>query len=552
MNRFVTNFKFFLIFLFLFACSEESVKDNSEIEEYNKKKITQPQKVSAVKDMAQVTSYNSSRQYYGLGAENEQIVDYNTESYDVINENQFKSSVNNPLSTFSIDVDAASYSNVRRFITNNSLPPIDAVRIEELINYFDYDYPQPTGDDPFSINTELSECPWNENHMLVHIGLQGKTISLDKLPPSNIVFLLDVSGSMDSPSKLPLLKKAFNLLLKQLRENDRVAIVVYAGAAGVVLKSTLGNEKEIIIQALDKLQAGGSTAGGEGIQLAYKIAAENFIDGGNNRIVLATDGDFNIGASSDAEMVRLIEKEREKGIFLTVLGFGMGNYKDSKMEKLADKGNGNYAYLDNIMEAKKVLVNEFGGTMFTIAKDVKIQVEFNPAKVKAYRLIGYENRIMNNEDFNDDKKDAGELGAGHTVTALYEIIPADSDEKIPGIDDLKYQNTNPNDFAQNTNEIMTVKLRYKQPNENTSKLLETTISDDNFVSLDNAGDNFMFAAAISQFGMLLRNSEFKGTSTFENTIEFAKKSAGTDKNGYRKDFIRMAEAAALLYESQTL
>ena len=352
------------------------------------------------------------------------IRDFNTEGYSAIHENGYKDVLNQPLSTFSIDVDKASYSNVRRFINMGQLPPMDAVRIEEMINYFSYDYPEPAGDHPFSVYTELSKCPWNDGHQLFYIGLKGKNMDKKELPASNLVFLIDVSGSMESPNKLPLLKSAFQLLVNELRPADRVAMVVYAGAAGVVLKATPGNEKETILNALNQLQAGGSTAGGQGIMLAYKIAHENFIDGGNNRIILATDGDFNVGASSNAEMERLIEKEREKGIFITVLGFGMGNYKDDKMEIIADKGNGNYAYIDNIQEARKVLVGEFAGTLFTIAKDVKFQLEFNPSRVKAYRLIGYENRLLNDEDFNNDRKDAGEMGAGHVVTALYEIIPA--------------------------------------------------------------------------------------------------------------------------------
>ncbi|MFK7953578.1 MAG: von Willebrand factor type A domain-containing protein, partial [Ekhidna sp.] len=338
----------------------------------------------------------------------DQGVSHNTEEYETIGENGFRKVTDKPLSTFSIDVDAASYSNMRRFIQNGSLPPKDAVRIEEMINYFSYDYKKPTGKDPFSINTELARAPWNSDHLIVQVGLQGEKIEMDNLPASNIVFLLDVSGSMSAPNKLPLLKSAFKMLANELRPQDKVSIVVYAGAAGLVLEPTDGNDKKTIMEALDNLQAGGSTAGGAGINLAYKIAKEQFIEGGNNRVVLATDGDFNVGASSNAEMERLIEDKRKDGVFLTVLGFGMGNYKDSKMEKIADKGNGNYAYIDNMKEAKKVLVNEFGGTMFTIAKDVKIQVEFNPGVVQAYRLIGYENRKLNDEDFNDDKKDAGE------------------------------------------------------------------------------------------------------------------------------------------------
>ncbi|MDX9904252.1 MAG: von Willebrand factor type A domain-containing protein, partial [Bacteroidales bacterium] len=366
-------------------------------------------------------------------------VPQNTESYAGISENGYRDPLREPYSTFSIDVDNASYSNVRRFINLGQEVPKDAVRIEEMINYFKYDYPKATGEHPFSVYTEAGICPWNKNHYLLHIGLRGKDIDKTELPPSNLVFLLDVSGSMDSPNKLPLLKSAFGLLVSELREQDRVAIVVYAGAAGVVLESTPGNNKETIMQALDKLQAGGSTAGGAGLMLAYKIAEKNFIKGGNNRIILATDGDFNVGVSDNVSMEKLVEEKRGLGVYMTVLGFGMGNIKDDKMEIIADKGNGNYAYIDNIQEARRVLVQEFGGTLFTIAKDVKFQVEFNPAYVKAYRLVGYENRLLADRDFNDDTKDAGEMGAGHTVTALYEIVPAGSDETgLPTVDPLRY------------------------------------------------------------------------------------------------------------------
>lgn len=471
--------------------------------------------------------------------------DFNTESYSAIEENVYHAVVTEPLSTFSIDVDAASYANTRRFINDNSLPPKDAIRIEEFINYFNYDYDEPTGDVPFSINTEISTCPWNTDHKLVHIGLQGKKVTLENLPPNNLVFLLDVSGSMEDYNKLPLLKKAIRLLVDEMRPEDRVSIVVYAGAAGLVLPPTSGEEKTKILEALDQLRAGGSTAGGEGITLAYEIAKKYYNKDGNNRIILATDGDFNIGASSDAEMQRLIEEKRNEGIFLTVLGFGMGNYKDSKMEVLADKGNGNYAYIDNILEAKKVLVNEVGATLLTIAKDVKIQIEFNPAKVKGYRLIGYENRLLNNEDFNDDTKDAGELGAGHSVTALYEIIPAGSDEEIPGVDELKYQDTNISEEALNSDEMMTVKLRYKEPDGTESKLIEHPLVDKS-IALDETSNNFRFSAAVAGFGMLLRESKYKGNCNFENIYELAKASKGSDENGYRTEFITLIEKASLL------
>jgi Ca-activated chloride channel family protein len=416
------------------------------------------------------------------------------------------------------------------------------VRIEEMINYFDYDYPQPDNDDPFSVNTEISECPWSSQHRLVHIGLQGKVIPMDNLPASNMVFLIDVSGSMDEPNKLPLVQESLKMLVNELREKDKVAIVVYAGNAGLVLPSTSGADKIKIKEAIEQLEAGGSTAGGEGIMLAYKIAKENFIKGGNNRIILATDGDFNVGISSDDELVRLIEEERKSGIYLSVLGYGMGNYKDNKMQLLADKGNGNHSYIDNINEAKKVLVNEFGSTLFTIAKDVKIQIEFNPTKVQAYRLIGYENRILASEDFNDDNKDAGELGSGHTVTALYEVIPVGiADSFIKKADLLKYQ-TNERKIVNNSAEIMTIKLRYKKPDEDVSKLIVHPVIDEN-ISLAATSNNFRFSSAVAEFGLLLRNSEYKQQSTYSKVIDQANSSKGNDKNGYRSEFIKLVQSA---------
>ena len=468
------------------------------------------------------------------------------ESYSEISENEFKYSMKDPLSTFSIDVDAASYANVRRMINQGYAPQKDAVRVEEMINYFSYDYPSPKGNNPFSISTEVSDCPWNEQHKLVHIGLQGKKISTDNLPPSNLVFLIDVSGSMGSYNKLPLLKKSFALLVDQLRPEDRVAIIVYAGAAGCVLESTSGKEKGKILSALEKLQSGGSTAGGAGINLAYKIALDNFSKDGNNRVILATDGDFNVGASSDNDMEKLIEEKRKSGVFLTVLGFGMGNYKDSKMETIADKGNGNYAYIDNIMEAKKVFVNELGATMFTIAKDVKIQVEFNPAKVSYYKLIGYENRILAAEDFNDDTKDAGELGAGHTVTALYEIVPVSIKSNIvPSIDPLKYQKVEEAHTLTGSDELLTVKFRYKDPNGTKSKLIIKELYDKS-VKLYNASNNFKHAAAVAEFGLLLRDSKYKSSSNYAQVIKLAKSAKGIDEYGYRTEFIRLAETMELL------
>lgn len=470
--------------------------------------------------------------------------EFNTEEYSKINDNEFKEVNKNPLSTMSIDVDRASYSNMRRFITQGSLPPADAVRVEEMINYFSYDYKQPEGNVPFSITTEYSECAWNKKHNLVHIGIKGKEIKTTSMPANNLVFLLDVSGSMWSANKLPLVKSGLRLLVEQMRPQDHVALVVYAGAAGLVLPSTSGKEKDKIMSAIEQLEAGGSTAGGAGIKLAYQVAKDNFITSGNNRVILATDGDFNVGASSDGELIRLIEEKREDGVFLTVLGFGTGNYKDSKMEQLADKGNGNYAYIDNILEAKKVLVQEMGGTLLTIAKDVKIQIEFNPAKVKGYRLVGYENRVLANEDFNDDKKDAGELGAGHTVTAIYEIIPAGSDEEMASVDPLKYQKTTVNTSIA-TDEILTVKFRYKEPNENVSKLITMVVADKR-KNLSSSSENLRFASAVAEFGMVLRDSKFKGNADFKSVLELAKNSKGKDVEGYRAEFIRLVEMAELL------
>ncbi len=475
----------------------------------------------------------------------------NTEEYNPIDDNPFKVVKKNPLSTFSIDVDTASYSNLRRFITQGQLPPKDAVRIEELINYFTYDYPQPKANNPFSITTEISDSPWNNRHQLVHIGIQGKDIVTENLPPSNLVFLLDVSGSMNNANKLPLIKSAFQLLVDEITEKDTVSIVVYAGAAGVVLPPTKGSEKDKILAAINNLEAGGSTAGGEGIKLAYDLAKRFYQSSGNNRVILATDGDFNVGVSSDAELVRMIENYRDEGIFLTVLGFGTGNFKDAKMEQLANKGNGNYAYIDNLLEAKKVLVTEMGGTLLTIAKDVKIQVEFNPAKVQAYRLIGYENRLLRSQDFNDDTKDAGELGAGHSVTALYEIIPVgvESNVKLPGVDELRYQDNQVDEAAYNSDELILVKLRYKEPKGTTSELIKQPVVDKG-VSLDDASNDFKFAAAVAQYGMILRDSEYKGDASFSEVLKLANGGKGLDLEGYRSEFINMVESSQKLMEKK--
>ena len=472
---------------------------------------------------------------------------FNTESYEPLTENPFRKVTDNPLSTFSIDVDAASYSNIRRYINNGSLPPAGAVRIEEMINYFSYQYPQPTGDDPFSVNTELTTCPWNPQHQLALIGLQGKKISNEKLPPANLVFLIDVSGSMSSENKLPLVKSSLQLLTDQLRPQDKVAIVVYAGNAGLVLPATSGEEKMKIKAAINALEAGGSTAGGAGIRLAYKIAKENSVQGSNNRVILCTDGDFNVGISSNADMVSLVEQEREYGVFLTVLGYGMGNYKDDKMQLLADKGNGNHAYIDGITEAKKVLINEFGGTLFTIAKDVKLQIEFNPAKVQGYRLIGYENRMLAKEDFNNDKKDAGDMGSGHTVTALYEIIPAGIPAtELDSVDRLRYQKVKPAIVAANfTGELLNIKLRCKQPDGVTSRLLEKPVKD-LATPFWKTSANLRFASSVAAFGMQLINSKYKGITSYKEIIQIAEDAKGADKEQYRTEFIQLVKAAAAL------
>ncbi|AXT19883.1 DUF3520 domain-containing protein [Flavobacteriaceae bacterium AU392] len=468
------------------------------------------------------------------------IEDFYNESYAQINENSFERTNLSPLSTFSIDVDKASYSNIRRMINKGQKIPYDAVKIEEMINYFDYNYPQPSDNHPFSINTEVAQTPWNIDTKIVKIGLQGKTYENDALPASNLTFLIDVSGSMGAHNKLQLLKPAFKLLVNQLRKKDKVSIVVYAGAAGVVLEPTSGDKKEKIMEALDNLQSGGSTAGGAGIKLAYKLAQEHFIKNGNNRVILATDGDFNVGASSDKAMEKLIEEKRKSGVFLSVLGFGYGNYKDSKLETLADKGNGNHAYIDNLQEAQKVFGKEFGGTLYTIAKDVKIQVEFNPKKVQAYRLIGYENRLLADEDFIDDTKDAGELGSGHTVTALYEIIPVGiKSDYLKEVDDLKYTETTPTNKY--SDELLTVKFRYKKPSEDESIEMIHTLKDE----LKEASSDLKFASAVALFGMQLRHSKYYNNSKIEDIITLANAARDNDKEGYKAEFIRLVS----LYEN---
>ena len=465
---------------------------------------------------------------------------FNTEAYDLITDNPFRSVLDHPLSTFAIDVDRASYANVRRFLSSYQLPPKDAVRIEELVNYFDYDYPDPEGDAPFSVSFEQMECPWKSDHQLVRIGLEGREIEVEARPPTNLVFLLDVSGSMEPENKLPLVKRSMKMLTAQLGSSDQIAIVVYAGASGLALDSTPGSRKADILGALDRLEAGGSTNGGEGIQLAYAVAERQFIEGGVNRVLLATDGDFNVGVTNRGDLVRLIEEKARKKIFLSVLWFGMDNYKDATLEELADKGNGNYAYIDGFPEARKVLVREMSGTLVTIAKDVKIQVEMNPARVKAYRLIGYENRLLAKEDFNDDRKDAGEIGAGHRVTALYELVPSGTEQDLPSVDELRYQRPVALQEAASSKELMTVKLRYKEPEGDTSRLLSFVLFDD---EVSRPSRDFQFASAVAAFGMILRESPFRGDADWDFVKKLARSGVGPDPNGYRREFLELVDLA---------
>jgi Ca-activated chloride channel family protein len=521
----------FLIFSIIFSACGESSTSNSNASRVNSETAQgTPVYASNAATATNTTTFAEAQEFdeKALG-----------ERYAEIEENPFLESSRAPLSTFSIDVDTASYANVRRFLNENQLPPKNAVRIEELINYFEYDYPQPMGDVPFSVTTEVAPAPWNAKHKIVQIGLQGKKISLDNVAPSNLVFLIDVSGSMSS--QLSLLKDSLRILVNQLSAKDRVAIVVYAGASGLALPST--NNKGEILNALSDLEAGGSTNGGQGIELAYKVALDNFIQNGNNRVILATDGDFNVGLSSDAELVNLIENKRKSGVFLSVLGFGSGNLNDSMMEKLAGKGNGNYSYIDSEEEARKALGQQIAGTLFTIAKDVKIQVEFNPALVAGYRLIGYENRLLADRDFNDDKKDAGEIGAGHSVTALYEIVPAGEKVENDGIE-LKYSKYEPTDtkFGQ---ELMTVKLRYKEPDQTQSKLLSVGVLDKN-ARIENASENLKFASAVAEFGLLLRDSRYKGTANFNSVNCLAQNALGGDLKNYRSEFLQLVEKARRL------
>jgi len=477
------------------------------------------------------------------GAPLEEPQSTHNESYTRIHENAFLNALNHPFSTFSIDVDTAAYSNLRRLLKQGQLPPADAVRIEEMLNYFRYDYPNPQGNEPFALHSELSECPWKPGHKLLKVGLKAREIDMAEAPSSNLVFLIDVSGSMYPANRLPLLKQSLKLLVDQMRPQDRVAIVVYAGSAGQVLESTPGSQKEKILAALDQLEAGGSTAGGAGIQLAYQVARQQFLPGGNNRVILATDGDFNVGVSSEAELERLIEQKRKEGVFLTVLGYGMGNYKDSKLETLANKGNGNYAYIDDLQEARKVLVEEMGGTLFTVAKDVKLQLEFNPAKVSAYRLIGYENRLLAREDFADDSKDAGELGAGHTVTALYELVPASAETSQA--EALTYTQTEIRAEAFASEDLLTLALRYKHPQQDQSQLLSQTLVDQ-ARPWDQASTDMRFAASVAGFGMLLRGSEHKGNTSYNQVLSWGEEGLGNDPGGYRAAYLQLVRQAMQL------
>ncbi len=477
---------------------------------------------------------------------------FNTARYGNIEENSFLAAANNPLSTFSIDVDTASYSNVRRFIESGSLPPRDAVRIEEMINYFTYDYPQPNDNVPFSVNLDAASCPWAPTHRLVRVGLKGREMPNEKRPASNLVFLLDVSGSMGPSNRLPLIKQAMRLLVDKLGENDRVAIVVYAGASGLVLPSITGDHKEQILGALENLQAGGSTNGAQGIELAYQTATEHFIKGGVNRVILATDGDFNVGTTSESDLIRLVQEKAGSGIFFSVLGVGDDNLNDSMMQKLADKGNGNYSYLDSVEEARKVLVRQINGTLVTIAKDVKFQVVFNPARVASFRLIGYDKRLLRKEDFNNDKIDAGEIGAGHTVTALYEVVPVGTESNptanVPPVDRLKYQPTTPEVASlrkPSSPEMLTVKLRYKEPAGDTSKLIERSFVDSG-AAFASAAPDLKFAAAVAEFGMLLRDSEYKGDGSFSAIAQWAQQGMSDDSEGYRAGFIQLIRKAQAL------
>ena len=501
---------------------------------------SEPYDRAAVAQGARAAEYlDSSVGALGLRRE----VAFDTEAYARIDESEFQRTTEHPLSTFAVDVDTASYANVRRFLAENRLLPADAVRIEELVNYFPYAYAPPDGDAPFAIHTEVTGCPWEPSHRLVRIGLKAKDIPLAERPASNLVFLIDVSGSMDMPAKLQLVKSALRLLVEQLREGDRVALVVYAGSSGLVLPGTSGDRKEEILAAIDRLEAGGSTNGGSGIELAYRIAAEGFRPGASNRVILATDGDFNVGVTSHGELTRLIEEKAKSGVFLSVLGFGTGNLKDATMEQLADRGNGNYAYIDTINEARKALVEQLSGTLLTVAKDVKLQVEWNPAQAASYRLVGYENRLLAPEDFRDDSKDAGEIGAGHSVTALYEVIPAGTEAGGRPVDPLKYQTQR--DLAAKSPELLTLKVRYKKPEGRESIPLETVVIDPGAAFAAASADS-RFAAAVAAFGMVLRESPHRGQATLDAVIAMAEDAGASAGDAHRREFVELAKKARVL------
>ncbi len=492
-------------------------------------------------------SYSRNAESLHQGPESDQLLEpINREAYDSIVENEFLDTLQNPMSTFSIDVDTASYANVRRIVNEGRLPPRGAVRLEEFINYFDYDYPHPTDEHPFSVNLDLAQCPWNERHQLLRVALKGREIETANRPASNIVFLLDVSGSMKAQNKLPLVQSSMRLLVDQLKSDDRIAIVVYAGASGVVLPSTSVNEKQKILDAIDRLQAGGSTNGAAGIELAYQIASGNMLKNGTNRVVLCTDGDFNVGTTSQSNLVDLITEKAKSNVFLSVFGFGTGNYQDSTMEKLADKGNGNYGYIDSMLESHKTFVRELGANLITIAKDVKIQIDFNPAHVAAYRLLGYENRRLANEDFKDDSKDAGEIGAGHTVTAFYEIVPAGVESQARTTTESEFVTSVIKDGNEDTALVMA--LRYKQPDSNISNEFKIQFNNPVVQHFSETAADFQFAAAVVVYGMLLRDSKFLGTADLDWVVSTAKSNCGADEDGYRADFVQIAKKSRLLLD----
>ena len=527
------------------ACSKKEIHSNESSADYAMtQETTAQEQVKAEPEEA--GRYELSTEMDGADVIDESFYRENTEEYSEFAESPFYSPKEAPLSTFSIDVDTASYANIRRMLNDGYLPQEAAVRVEECINYFSYDYDEPKGSDPYKINTEMARCPWDDENYLLMVGINAKQPDMDELPPSNLVFLIDVSGSMDSDDKLPLLQSGFKMLTDTLSEDDRISIVTYSGDVSVRLEGVSGENKSKIKREIDRLNAGGSTAGGAAMEIAYEIAAENFIEGGNNRIIMATDGDFNVGISEEGELERFIEKKRDDGIYLSMLGFGTGNVKDSKMELLADKGNGNYSYIDSAQEANKVLVQEMASTVYTLAKDVKVQVEFNPANVMAYRLIGYDNRRLADEDFNDDTKDAGEMGLGHSVTVLYEIVPIGAEPKT---DPLRYADNDgeeegaaqPLDY-----EWLYIKTKYKKPDSDTSEEnIEVAVTDDDITG--KPSDDFMFASAVAEFAMILKGSQYCD-GDMQSAIERAKDGRGADDDGYRAEFIRLAQLAENLID----